>query len=1023
MKFNRLISPVKSTPLGVKGMPARDRLEQLEPLLLMSASAHDLDLAEDINPDELSTVAPGLDAGAAEALTEFATLSDMDLFDLAATGWPGQLTTDIADRNSDITDGHAEPVPDTEPLREVVFIDSSTPDLNALLVDLQNESDPNREFIAILLDPDRGGIDQITATLSNLDNVAAVHIVSHGSEGRVELGNEILDVGTVSNHLSAIESWANALTSDADILIYGCDLAAAESGRALMQVIAEASGGDVAASDDATGATMQGGDWILEEQVGNVSTKVAFSEELWSTWDHILANYTGTEAADVIAATNGNDLIDGLGGIDAVVYSGNYAEYAISGTPDKVIDDQTPGRDGTDTLTNIERAEFLDGIYDLTNDTFSPFVAPSLTTSGLTLTYTENSGPIAIDDQLTLTDADSATLISATVRITGNYDSTQDVLSFTNQSGISGTWDSSTGTLTLTGSTSVANYEAALRSVTYSNNSNAPSTSNRTISITASDAHLTSIAATRTIAVVATNDAPVGIPTITGLVREDQTLTANTAAISDADGLGALSYQWLRNGTDIAGATSSTYATGDADVDGQLSVRIRYTDAFGTLETLTSAQTAAVQNINDVPTGLPLITGTATENQTLTADVSALADIDGLGTINYQWLREGSVISGATASTYSASDPDVGSRISLQISYTDGHGTVETLTSASTAAIIGINDTPVGLPVIQGTIRENQTLTANTSGINDADGLGAFSYQWLRNGSNITGAAAATYTTGDADVGSTLSVRVSYIDNQGTTETLTSASTIAVQNENDAPSGSPVINGVLREAETLTADVSGITDNDGLGTFSYQWLRNGSTIAGATGATYSTSNADVGSNLAVRITYTDVQGTVETVTSASTALIQNINDAPNGMPLISGMATEDQTLTADTSGISDDDGLGTFGYQWLRNGTNISGATNSTYTSTDADVGAMVSVRVRYTDSHGTQESLTSSSTAAITGINDTPVGLPVIQGTIRENQTLVASTAGLSDADGLGTLSYQWLRNGSAISGATNSN
>lgn len=306
MKFNRLISPAKSTPPGVPTMPARDRLEQLEPLLLMSASAHDLDVVEDMNPDEVIAVGSGIDAGAAEALTEFATLSDMDLFDLAATGWPVQLTADIADRNADSTDSHAEPATDTEPLREVVFIDSNTPDLNALLVDLQNESDPNREFIAILLDADSGGIDQITAALSNLDNVAAVHIVSHGSEGRVELGNEILDVGTVSNHLSAIESWANALTSDADILIYGCDLAAAEPGRALMQVIADATGGDVAASDDATGAETQGGDWILEEQVGNVSTKVAFSEELWATWDHILANYTGTEGADVIAATNGN---------------------------------------------------------------------------------------------------------------------------------------------------------------------------------------------------------------------------------------------------------------------------------------------------------------------------------------------------------------------------------------------------------------------------------------------------------------------------------------------------------------------------------------------------------------------------------------------------------------------------------------------------------------------------------------------------------------------------------------------
>ena len=881
MKFNRLISPAKSTPPGVKGMPARDRLEQLEPLLLMSASAHDLDLAEDINPDELSTVASGLEAGAAEALTEFATLSDMDLFDLAATGWPGQLTTDISDRNSDIADGHVEPVLDTEPLREVVFIDSSTPDLNALLVDLQNESDPNREFIAILLDPDRGGIDQITAALSNLDNVAAVHIVSHGSEGRVELGNEILDVGTVSNHLSAIECWANALTSDADILIYGCDLAAAESGRALMQVIAEASGGDVAASDDATGATTQGGDWILEEQVGSVSTKVAFSEELWSTWDHILANYTGTEGADLIEATNGNDFIDGLGGIDTVVYSGNYADYAISGTPDKVIDDQTPGRDGTDTLTNIERAEFLDGIYDLTNDTFSPFVAPSLTTSGLTLTYTENSGPIAIDDQLTLTDADSATLISATVRITGNYDSTQDVLTFTNQSGISGSWDSSTGTLTLTGSTSVANYEAALRSVTYSNTSNAPSTSNRTISITASDAHLSSTAAVRSIAVVATNDAPAGIPTITGLVRENQTLTANTAAISDADGLGAFSYQWLRNGTDIAGATSSTYAAVDADVDGQLSVRIRYTDAFGTLETLTSAQTAAVQNINDVPTGLPLITGTATENQTLTADVSALADIDGLGTISYQWLRDGVAISGATNDSYRLSDADVDAQIRIRVTYTDALGSTEVITSSATDAVANINDALTGQVFLVGNAEQNSTLTVDSSGLRDDDGVGTLQYRWFRDGEEIAGATSASYTLVENDVNARISAKVEYTDDHGTDESANSDSTGRVLNVNDNPVGLPSITGVTTEDQTLTANTDGIRDDDETGEYRFQWLRDGVAVDGAEDATYRLRDEDVGSMISLRVTYTDGHGKIEQLDSVATAAIANVEDAPS----------------------------------------------------------------------------------------------------------------------------------------------
>ncbi|MCX7397725.1 MAG: DUF4347 domain-containing protein [Planctomycetales bacterium] len=1020
MKFNRLISPAKSTPPGVKGMPARDRPEQLEPLLLMSASAHDFDFAEDINPDELSTVASGLDAGAAEALTEFATLSDMDLFDLAAIGCPGQLTTDIADRNSDIADVNVEPVPDTEPLREVVFIDSNTPDLNALLADLQNESDPNREFIAILLDADRSGIDQITAALSNLHNVAAMHVVSHGSEGRVELGNEILDVGTVSNHLKAIESWANALTSDADILIYGCDLAAADSGRALMQIIAEASGGDVAASDDATGAETQGGDWILEEQVGNVSTKVAFSEELWNLWDHILANYTGTEGADVIAATNGNDSIDGLGGIDTVVYSGNYAEYVISGNPDKIIDDQTPGRDGTDTLTNIERAEFLDGLYDLTNHTFSPFVAPSLTISGLTLTYTEDSGPIAIDDQLTISDADSATLNSATVRITGNYNSTQDLLSFTNQSGISGAWDSSTGTLTLTGSASVADYEAALRSVTYSNNSNAPSTSNRTISITATDAQLTSVAATRTIAVVATNDTPVGLPAITGFVREDQTLTADVSGLADIDGLGTISYQWLRNGASISGATNSTYTSTDADVGAAISVRVRYTDGHGTLESLTSSSTDAITGINDTPVGLPVIQGTIRENQTLTANTSAINDADGLGAFSYQWLRNGSAISGATDSNYATEDADVGTNLSVQISYTDNQGTTETLTSVSTTAVQNVNDLPIGLPVLSGVFQEDQTLTANVAGISDIEGLGPFNYQWLRNGSAISGATSANYSTTDADVGTRISVRVSFVDGLETTETLTSAQSSTIAAINDAPTGLPTISGTLEEDRPLTVNVSGINDADGLNAFSYQWLRNGAVISGATAANYTPRDADVGTQLSVQVSWTDDQGFQESLTSAVSSPVANINDTPTGRPTVSGSALEDQTLQAVVDGISDIDGLGTLQYQWLRDDQDISEANSSNYQLVDADVDARISLRVSWTDGYGTTESVTSLKSSEVVNINDTPVGEPVIVGIATEDQVLTADVSSLSDGDGLGTFRYQWLCDGVNISGAT---
>ena len=81
------------------------------------------------------------------------------------------------------------------------------------------------------------------------------------------------------------------------------------------------------------------------------------------------------------------------------------------------------------------------------------------------------------------------------------------------------------------------------------------------------------------------NDAPLGLPSVTGTVTEDQVLSANTAAISDADGLGPFTYQWLRNGGAIGGATAGSYTLGDADVGALMSVQVRYTDGQGTVET------------------------------------------------------------------------------------------------------------------------------------------------------------------------------------------------------------------------------------------------------------------------------------------------------------------------------------------------------------------------------------------------------------------------------------------------------
>ena len=125
----------------------------------------------------------------------------------------------------------------------------------------------------------------------------------------------------------------------------------------------------------------------------------------------------------------------------------------------------------------------------------------------------------------------------------------------------------------------------------------------------------------------------------------------------------------------IGGATGSTYTLGDADVGAMISVQVSYTDLQGTNESVTSAQTAAVANINDAPTGSVNISGTPTEDQILTASTHWPTPMAWVP-FSYQWYRDGVAIGGATGTTYTLGDADVGATITVTGSYTDGRAPV-----------------------------------------------------------------------------------------------------------------------------------------------------------------------------------------------------------------------------------------------------------------------------------------------------------------------------------------------------------
>lgn len=424
---------------------------------------------------------------------------------------------------------------------------------------------------------------------------------------------------------------------------------------------------------------------------------------------------------------------------------------------------------------------------------------------------------------------------------------------------------------------------------------------------------------------------------------------------------------------------------------------------------------------NTSPTGVPTVTGNAAQGAVLTANTNDISDTDGLGGFSYVWLRDGVDISGANAVQYTLVQDDVGTQISLRVSYTDGQGTDETLISSPTGTVQNVNDAPQGTLGITGDTSEGSLLSADTSQVSDVDGLGAFSYLWLRDDAS-TGETASTYLLGADDIGSVITLRVTYTDALGSDENITSTPSGVIQNVNAAPTGQVVINGTLAQNETLTADVSGVADADGLGTFSYVWLRDGSPIAGATASSYALTQSDVGAQISVRASYVDGQGSSESTTSNQTAAIANVNDPTTGDLTISGSGVQGQTLNAITDGLGDLDGLGAFSFEWRRDGAAIPGADASSYVLAQADVGAQISVAVSYTDGEGTSQSVVSAATATIDNINDAPTGALMLSGDAIEGSVLSADAATLQDADGLGELAYSWFRDGSAIAGETDS-
>ena len=515
------------------------------------------------------------------------------------------------------------------------------------------------------------------------------------------------------------------------------------------------------------------------------------------------------------------------------------------------------------------------------------------------------------------------------------------------------------------------------------------------------------------------NAAPTGLPTISGTSQVGETLTAYTSGIADEDGLtnSAFTFQWIAGDADIPAATGSTYTPRVSDFGKTIRVRVSFSDDKSNAETLTSEPTAAViATVSTQPLGLTVTKGD--QIRELDASWQAPASNGGSAITGYkvQWKEDAD--SWSTAADVSEVTANVASHTitgltggveyAVRVIATNGAGDGPASSETTGTPAGGVsqqnnepeNNVPTGLPTISGTAQVDETLTADTSGISDADGLTnvSYSYQWIADGADIDGATSSTYKLSNSEVGKTIQVKVSFTDNAENQESLTSAATAAVEARPNPLTGFTVVDASAHPQTVLAALTAGDTltlDDPANGSYGIRVnIRSGTDIGSVRLQLTGGKSVDQTEGISPYSLYgdngeSDLNGDdlpVGSYTLTATAYsegglggeelgiltvpftVAKANNPATGAPTISGTAQAEQTLTASTSGISDTDGLGdvSYSYQWLAGGSDIDGATSSTYKLTDSEVGKTIQVRVSFTDDADNQESLTSPSTSVV---------------------------------------------------------
>ena len=619
----------------------------------------------------------------------------------------------------------------SEKSAEVAFVDPTVSNYQELLGNM----DPNIEVI--ILDGKQDGVEQMAAVLSGRTGISAIHLISHGNDGVLQLGTGTLTTDGISGqYADELATIQHALSEHADILVYGCEVAVSEQGQAFVTALAAATGADVAASDDLTGNADLDGDWVLEHRVGTVETAVLTFDAYRGVLglDHTGEwAVTGTTASGTSTASASTT----VGGVTTTVSFSNFSNstttvsnFATSGTGATLNDIGAFSH----TVQNTASVG-IQFNWDNTPEYAINLAATDAGTARMTITFSQalkdpiihldrigGAGGIQNGMQLTLVDDGvSLTRLAGTshFRVSGNViDNSQAGVANSVGSGFGA--ESSTNT---TGGTSAGSVQinGTVTSVTF-------------LLATSANANATEGLGGDGFELKLTLDAPPDAKGDTFTVNEDATLNGNlfasNGAGADSDSTGDAFTVTKINGASFTVGTPITLATGtltvtnavtgaftfepNANYNGPASFTYTIADANGGTDNATV--NIAVNAVNDAPSDLSLSASTVAENATTGTVVGTVTgtDVDAGDTKTYSLtdtaggrfainastgvitVADGSLLNYETAASHN-----------LTVQVTDSGG--QSYTEQFTINLTNVNEGPTDLSLSASTVAEHAT--------------------------------------------------------------------------------------------------------------------------------------------------------------------------------------------------------------------------------------------------------------------------------------------------------------------------